>query len=216
MKKYKILGVVSFLFLVCAFSLAFVNVAYLQTFETKSGSSESNEVCSSIINELKLCTDKLKVVVSIETSIVLNFTVTNTIEKNAVEKNTEKEIGSITEQEDLVAPTTRIIVSKSRIKVTDENGTVLPTKMEKIANKGSLMSEKEKSDFISSLATNHRFDNRQILQSQTVNEKLVLSDIYDFSEKGKYFVEITRKIMNPNGEGFIEIPLGRTIEIEVK
>lgn len=192
MNKYKTLVLVGVLSFVILSSSAYVNVGYLQVLLTDD-KANSEKLCSPVTSGLKFCSSSQKIAINSGDAIVLNFSLANTSEQE-IQVKTNRDL------------------TKYNLKATDENGETLATKLEK-KMRNSVMSSDDQKEFINSLITNHR---SEILKpNQILNEKIVLSDIYDFTNVGKYYVEIARKTMNPTGEGFIELQLGK-IEIEVK
>lgn len=192
MKKYKVLMLIGILSFVILASLAFVNVSYLQVLLTND-KDNSPKLCSPVTNGLKFCTNSQKITVNSDDAVVLNFSLINASEQEILVKTNRD-------------------LTKYNLKVTDENGEISLTKLEKKIRNNAMSSDDQK-DFINSLTTSHR---SEILKpNQILNEKIVLSDIYDFTNPGKYYVEVARKTINPNGDGFIEISLEK-IEIEVK
>lgn len=87
------------------------------------------------------------------------------------------------------------------------------TKAEKALRKGRDASEEELKDFVNSIWRRHHSE--MLGPDQILREKLILTNIYDFTQAGTYFVEIARNTMNPTGNGYVDIPLGM-LEIEVK
>ena len=192
MKKYKILMTLSILLFVSLFSLAFVNVVYLQVSQIKEDKKKPKELCSLVASELKFCTDKQKIIVTSKDLIILNFSFTNI---GVQEIDVSKYDGG-----------------NYSFKVIEEGDKVVTTKLEQKTESGT-MSDDNFKNFISSQVRNHRSVSLQ--PNEIYNEKIVLSDIYDFTSVGRYYVEITRKTRISNQEELIETPLGK-IEIEVK
>ena len=50
---------------------------------------------------------------------------------------------------------------------------------------------------------------------EILREKIVLSDLYDLTTPGKYYLSVRRKLINPNGEGFVVATLEK-IEIVIR
>lgn len=169
-------------------SMIFVNAVYLQTL-----SQEENGLCSEVTKGLKFCSSLKKISVNLGSEIVLNLSLINKSDKKiAVKSNRD--------------------LTKYGLKITDEKGNVLESKIEKKLKDNS-MSYDDQKNFIHSVTTNNHSD---ILEpGQTLEEKIILTDIYDFDKAGIYFAYVTRKTMDPTGNGFIEIPLEK-INLEVK
>jgi hypothetical protein len=191
--KYKIL-VLSVVF--ACFVLVFlisVNKVHLQSMK-QDKNEDSKKICGLTKENLTFCSNSQSIVIDAGSDVTLNFSILNE----------NKETVFISVQD----------ITQYIFKVTDKNGDFLSTKIETAIKQGSLDSEKAKHDFISQITTNHR--SRCVESNKTLEEKIILSKFYDFSEKGRYFVEVTRKTTNVTGEGIIEIPLGKVIEIEVR
>ena len=170
----RILTAIIVLSVTSLFFLISVNVGYLQR------GNKAKELCSLITDELKFCTDKQKLVVTPKDSLILNFAFTN-ISNQEMYVNTS-DMGNYI------------------FKVTDENEEIISTKLEqKIKN--SLMSDEEQKNFAINLTGNSR--STLIQPNEVHNEKISLDSIYDFTRAGKYYVEVTKRTRNPNGEGEI-------------
>lgn len=192
MNRCKFFSLVGILSIVNLFSLAFVNVVYLQVSQTKEDQSRLKELCSLISDELKFCIDKQKIIVTSGSSVVLNLSIVN---MSLQEMDVSKYDGG-----------------NYSFKVTNEKGEVILTKFEQKIKNG-LMSDEDERDFIHSLTRSHRSVSLQ--PNEIYNEKIVLSDIYNFNDVGKYYVEIARKTRISSQDELIETSLGQ-IEIEVK
>jgi len=191
MNKYRVSIAVSILSIIILFFIAFVNTGYLQILQ-KNDKTQSGELCNFITDGLRFCIDRQKTVVVLRGLVILNFSFTNI-------SNQEVEVS-------------KYDGGNYIFKVTDEKGNLVLTKLEQKMKRG-LMTYDDQRELVHSMIRNHR--SISIQPNEVYNEKIYLSNIYNFANIGKYHVEVTRRTMNPNGEGFIETSLGK-IEIEVK
>lgn len=182
------LGVVFLLFILFCFALG--SVGRLQT---NLLPEKNEELCSQTIGGLKLCTDTKKLSVTTGQNIVVNLVVKNVGEGTAN-----------------VISTTGL--SKYKLSIVDENGTVVLTRME-TKLKYHLMTAADEEEYNSSIFVSHH---SVVLQpNQSIKEKINLDKLYDLSNTGKYYVEIARKTVKPDGTVGEYLKLER-IEVEVK
>jgi hypothetical protein len=191
-KIIAVLMTVSSLALMGLFFLAFISTAYSQDLPEKDNSAESKQLCNPITNELIFCTDKQKLIVTSKDLVTLRFSFTNT---SAQEMEVSQYSGG-----------------NYTFKVTNEKGDVIPTMLERKMKNG-IKSKDVEQEFILSLLRRHR--SRRLEPKEIYHERISLGSIYDFTNVGKYYIEITRKTRNPKGEDIIETSLEK-IEIEVK
>lgn len=189
MNKYKIYSTAGILTIMGLFSLAYVNTGYLQTL-SPIDATKLGKLCSKVKGNLKFCADSKQIIASAGNPIELAFTL-----ENRSESETDISVGDYR--------------WKYNFKITDNKGLPILPKAEQLLNDGQLSVE----ELIRHNTISRRSINLE--PNQTLNEKIVISDIYDFTKAGTYFVEVTRITMHPTEDGFIELPLKDKIEIEV-
>lgn len=192
MHKYKIsIVAISCLVLVLSF-LVFVTTGHLQVQPKSDFETNAQQYCSPVKSGLKFCTNSKTIKVNAGNPFVIDFTVTNM-------------------SDDEITVYAGNDINKYNLKVTSETQEVLLTKTEQLMKKEYFTGEEKKQIIQSAFADNYSED---LMPKQALQEKLLMTNIYDFTPVGKYYVEVSRKTRNPNGEGFIELPL-EIIEIEV-
>lgn len=191
MSKYKIYATAGILTIMVLFSLAYVDTGYLQTSSTNNEATNSQKLCSDVKENLKFCADSKKIVALAGTPIELAFTL-----ENRSEIETDINVGDYK--------------TKYNFKIADDKSFEMLTKVEQRLKDGQLSVE----ELIRENTVRRRSINLE--SHQTLDEKVVISDIYDLTKAGKYYVEVTRKTMHPTEDGFIELPLNNKIEIEIK
>ncbi len=190
MNKYKIYAAAGILIIVGLFSLGYVKTGYLQTLSTNDA-TESQKLCSEIKESLKFCADSKKIVALTGNPIELAFTLEN---KSEIE--TDISVGDYK--------------TKYIFKVTDDKSLEMLTKTAQRINDNQISVE----ELIRENTVRRRSVNLE--PHQTLDEKVVISDIYDLTKVGTYYVEVTRRTMHPTEDGYIELPLSDKIEIEIR
>ncbi len=189
--KQKFLMTGSFLTLASAFFLMFAVVGHLQTLQINTDQIRTEELCSFVTPELKFCTDRQKIILTPEESLVLNFSFLNTSGQEMAVNTSDR--------------------GNYIFNVTDANGEKIRTRLEQKMNNSPILDDGEGSIF--NVTGNMRW--ATLKPSVVQNVKIPLNTVYDFSKVGTYHIEVIKNTKNPNGGGFIKNRLGQ-IEIEVK
>ena len=192
MKTRKIYASVTILLFFIFSYFAFANIGALQTL-LADNRAYSKGPCSPITDGLIFCANTKKVSVSSGGEVSLSFVLRN--------------IGN---QDVLVETTTGL--SKYKLSVVDENGIPLLTKREKKIQFHT-MSEADEKEFASSLFISHRSETLE--PGKSISEPIILSNIYDFFDAGKYYLEISRKTITAEGKKRDYLKIEK-IEIEIK
>lgn len=158
--------------------------------------NSSKEVClpSSDIEGLQFCSSTTKVIANLGEEILLNFSIVNTSEKGIVVSGRGE--------------STYVFV------VTNGRGETLLTKREQTLNSRTLPDKELQREVIASSWISRRPDAIEIASRGRLDEKIKLTDIYDLSSAGRYYIETTRKTQEPSG-GIIKLRAER-LEIEIK
>jgi hypothetical protein len=188
MNRSTVLRSVSIFTGAAAVSLILGTVAFLQVDEHKNS---KGDMCT-IGSGLKLCARSYKVVSNGIEEIVLDISLTN--------------VGS-----------QRIVVdrgdSAQSLALKNGKGESLLTKHQQKLK--SRTSDEDLQNTLASSFVSRRPDPFEFDPGEIIKEKIKLGELYDITLAGKYFVDVTKKINSPSGEGFILLILEK-VEIEVE
>ncbi len=191
MNRYKVFGCISVVLIVTILSFAFARDGRSQrTVFDQSGAADL-ELCDTSIEGIKFCTSRSKISVKAGQSIVLDFSLSN---------SNDREVWINRDQD-----------TSYNFVVTRGGDEGLPTKREQKL-KNPAISDLEKLEIISSGWISRRPEDTKLINN--LEEKIVVSDIFDFFTVGIYTVTVSRTTRNPNGEGFVKLRL-ENIRIEV-
>lgn len=157
--------------------------------------AQKTKKCSSIVEGLQFCTTSTFVSIKSGEKVTINVSIQNMTDKTISIAN-----GNLSDFYNVV--------------VTDLSGDKIPSfteKLKKEVDEGKIPLE----DLIRALPINSSPQKVILVPQQELKIEFNLSDFYDLKTKGKYQIEISRKIPKQNGLGNTEISFG-AIEIEVK
>jgi hypothetical protein len=154
-----------------------------------------NQICSQIIESLQLCTKNITSKLKLQQNIAADFTL-----KNLSDKTIEIPRGRFE--------------NTYTIKVFDPKGNQLLSKLEtleKKVNEGKAQME----ELIANLPIYSSPASTIILPKQEIPIEFNLSQYYDFTEKGKYKIEISMRLQKKNDTAVAFLTTG-AIEIEIE
>ncbi|MGI8884793.1 MAG: hypothetical protein ACR2IA_11195 [Pyrinomonadaceae bacterium] len=187
MKKLSIIIVIISVSLLCVVG-AIPRETILETLPVFE--NQKSEKCSSEMNSFKLCAVSDEVSVKTGEKTAFTILVTNAGSEDITISNK----------------------SPIEINVYDEKGKKIPTILEAKAGEEKLTADDFKK-IISQAFISHRYE--IILKPKQSWKRIVkISDDYDLSRKGKYFVEIKVKLPNKQQTGFFELILDK-VELSV-
>lgn len=159
-----------------------------------------DQYCGEAIQGLQLCTSSESIKVKHGDSVEFDLILKNLTDKNLNLKPSNP------------------FDSGLLMTIADDKGEKVPTILEsfqKIKQERQLTSEESAKAFQFCCLDHAGFKGQPILpKGEELKSRPIIND-YDLSKKGKYFVDIGRRVANLNGEGDIEVWL-RRIAVEVK
>jgi len=189
----------NYLFLAFGLVILFNNqIVFSQ--ESKPNFLQSNEKqCSAFIEGLEFCLESAFISLNSDTAVILHYSINN-----------------LTEQEIIIHGGRRGGSSLLHLIVTDEKGNIIPTIFEtlteKLKNEG--LSKEESGKFIRFLSGSGP-NSSDFEPNEKTKWSWNLSYLYEFKNKGRYFVEIYKKELKQSEKIRTQIFLGK-IEIEIK
>lgn len=160
---------------------------------------ESQRKCSAVIEGLQFCTTSPVISVNLGENVPIDVSLQNMT------------------QVKIIVPICANFFQKYHVSVKDSDGNKILSEKEaiqqRIENKTATSEE-----LIQTLpiCNGHLGVEKELAPQEELKLQINLSYFYDFNAKGKYHVEISRKIPKKDGSSNVEIPLGTTIEVEVK
>ena len=174
-------------------SLAYTETGSLQRGRFLGGDDREKEVCRSF-NGLEFCAKFGEISANSGEPIVMDFALKNISEEGILVKTNRD-------------------LSRFKVRVFDHYGNLVLSKIDKKQGRNASLSDDDMRELVTSMARSHR---SELLEpGQTIDEKLVISDLYNLSNAGTYHIEVARHTHDPKGDGFIEISLEK-IRIKVK
>lgn len=160
----------------------------------------SKEICSAVVEGLKLCAIS-PVVLNSGENVVLNLTLKNMLPTNR----------TIT--------TTNIFDRPFVFTVSNEKGARVLSKIESLQEqkKNGTISTEDSSRLFELCCVNTlgSISDEKLAGKQIIHKRIDLSVMYDLNTAGNYFVEVTRKVANQDKSDNIELSLPG-ISVEVK
>lgn len=163
-------------------------------------SQNTKEMCSPLVEGLQLCTLTPNISVKLGQSVIVNLALKNWT------------------QEDLSVSTMSAYDPVYEFHITDQNGNKLLSKLEVLKKKDEtqVLSEAESNELFERCCINvaSRGD-LQLARYQVIKQDFNLSQSFDFSKKGKYFIEIERNVLNQKKSENAKISLP-VVAVELK
>lgn len=156
---------------------------------------QNTKKCSPIVEGLKFCTTSAFFSIKSGEKVTVNVSIMNMTGKNISIVN-----GNLGDFYNVI--------------VTNQSGNKILSSMEKLkkeVDEGKVPLEQ----LIRALPINSSPQKVNLAPKQELNIEFNLSDFYDFKTRGKYRIEISRKVPKQNEIGTAELSFG-TIEVEVK